>query len=226
VQEISGADTSSPLDQCALNFQATPGTGSNAVTSGSVTTTTDGQFIFGASRGNVSSQTVTHGTSPNVFTADYEAGAARGLLNEHFIQSTQGAIAATGTSDTGGAINQITGIMTFKAAAAGFTLVTHIGAQSSDGISATTAGINTTGATLLVAAVARLHGASASLSDSKGNAWLALTTRDNASAYSVTLYYVLNPTVGASHTFSTNVGGGSVFPAHRRRLVGQCRLGA
>jgi len=96
---------------------------------------------------------------------------------------------------------------------ASFSLIAHTGAQSSDGVSATTAGINTTGATLLVVAVANLFGNSPSFTDSNSNTWSALTPRDTGSGCRVTLYYVANPTVGAGHTFSVNVGGGSQFPA-------------
>jgi len=95
-----------------------------------------------------------------------------------------------------------------------FTLIAHTGAQSADGTSATTPGINTTGAALITAAIASIHGQTAPMSDSNGNTWTALTPRDNPSSPTLTIYYVVNPSVGAGHTFSANAGGGSSrFPS-------------
>lgn len=46
--EKSGVDRSSPLDQAKLTQQTDPGTGTDAISSGSVTTTADGELILGA----------------------------------------------------------------------------------------------------------------------------------------------------------------------------------
>lgn len=46
--EKSGVDRTSPLDQSKLTQQVDPGTGTDAVSSGSVTTTADGELILGA----------------------------------------------------------------------------------------------------------------------------------------------------------------------------------
>lgn len=107
VQEISGANASSPLDQSALNAQTNPGTGTDAVTSGTVTTTTAGQYIFGFSGDSNSGATFTQGTG---FTAADvgNAGAA-----EYQVQGAAGSLAATFTISAGFAVT-ITGIMTFK----------------------------------------------------------------------------------------------------------------
>lgn len=45
--EKSGVDRSSPLDQSKLTQQVDPGTGTDAISSGSVTTTADGELILG-----------------------------------------------------------------------------------------------------------------------------------------------------------------------------------
>lgn len=45
--EYSGVDRTAPLDQSKLTQQVDPGTGANAVSSGSVTTTADGELILG-----------------------------------------------------------------------------------------------------------------------------------------------------------------------------------
>lgn len=46
--EKSGVDRTSPLDQAKLTQQTDPGTGTDAISSGSVTTTADGELILGA----------------------------------------------------------------------------------------------------------------------------------------------------------------------------------
>ena len=46
--EKSGVDRTSPLDQSKLTNQVDPGTGTDAISSGSVTTTADGELILGA----------------------------------------------------------------------------------------------------------------------------------------------------------------------------------
>lgn len=116
VVEISGVDTTAPLDKSAIQLQATPGTGANAVTSGSVTTTTDGQFIFGCSIATGSfTQTYSVGTG---FTSIDNVGTSvsdRALICEYQIQTSAGAIAATATQTNNQ--NVVTAIMTFKAVA-------------------------------------------------------------------------------------------------------------
>jgi hypothetical protein len=94
---------------------------------------------------------------------------------------------------------------------AGFTLVGHVGAQSGDGNSTTTAGLNTTGATLLVLSAAWVYSGSATISDSKGNTWTPLTGQVASPQCQVQLFYVVNPTVGTGHTFT--VSGTTIFPA-------------
>ena len=111
--EYSGVATSSPLDKFASNSQTDPGTASNAVTSGSVTTTTDGQLIVGwTSALVVGSGTVSAGTGytgrTNVFND---------TLHEDRVQASAGSIAATFTTNNATS-DYITLIATFKAASA------------------------------------------------------------------------------------------------------------
>lgn len=82
-------------------------------------------------------------------------------------------------------------------------LVTQAKAGGLNG--ATTSSVDTTGATLLVMAVAYNTG-SITVSDSKSNTWTALTAQSNGSMY-VRLYYAANPTVGAGHTFTVSGSG-------------------
>ena len=90
--------------------------------------------------------------------------------------------------------------------------ITSIGGAAAGGINgATTSGVDTTGATILLLAVATDNGVPAlsTVSDSKSNTWTALTARSTTNCRT-RLYYVLNPSVGASHTVTVNEVGGAV----------------
>lgn len=107
--EYSGLASSSPLDQTTSNSQTDPGTASNAITSGNVTTTTDGQLILGwtsalvVGAGTVSAGTGYTGRS-NVFGD---------TLFEDQVQTSAGTIAATFTTNHATS-DYITLITTFK----------------------------------------------------------------------------------------------------------------
>lgn len=64
---------------------------------------------------------------------------------------------------------------------------------------ATSSSYNTTGANLIVVSVSSQAGAQ-TLSDSKGNTWIPLTSQ--ASTSQLQLYYCISPTVGTGHTFT------------------------
>ena len=122
VAEYSGVATSLPLDQTTSNNQTTPGTATDAITSGSVTTTTDGQLIVGwttALTGGVG--TVTAGTNYTARTNIFGD-----TVDEDRVQTSAGSIAATFTT-TSATSNYITIISTFKAATASQSLLTLLG---------------------------------------------------------------------------------------------------
>jgi RHS repeat-associated protein len=68
--------------------------------------------------------------------------------------------------------------------------------------SVTTAAIDTTGATFIIAAVSYNTGATPTISDSKGNTWTPLTASAVTGTVTQRLYYAANPVVGSGHTFS------------------------
>lgn len=74
--------------------------------------------------------------------------------------------------------------------------------------------INTTGADLIVAAVA-YYGATdittSHVSDSKSNTWTAATNYRTSSSYCVRFFYSLSPTVGTSHSITVSKTGS--YPA-------------
>ena len=99
------------------------------------------------------------------------------------------------------------GTVAGSAAVTPIALVNHVavGCVAAD---ATSAAIDTTGATLLVIAQAGLNAGTPTPTDSKGNTWTALTEYAGGNL-SVRLYYCANPTVGTGHTFTALWGGGS-----------------
>jgi len=100
------------FDKSALVEQIFPGTGTNAVSSGNVTTVSNGQYIFGASaKCSASGNVLTSGTGYTSRVQQNNSGAAS--LSENQIQTSAGAIAATFTTSSDGPF--LTGIMTFNA---------------------------------------------------------------------------------------------------------------
>jgi hypothetical protein len=81
--------------------------------------------------------------------------------------------------------------------------LTSVGAGSSDNSTVATGAIDTTGATLLIAAVTAQYGPG-TVVDSKGNTWHQLTTKTDY--YSLALYWCVPSSVGAGHTFSASGG--------------------
>src|SRR5476651_2906684 len=85
------------------------------------------------------------------------------------------------------------------------TLVSHTG-KVLGSIGGTTLGIVTTLAKLIVLHLSYQSGTSPVISDSMGNTWIALTLKAGTNSTS-RLWYCLNPTVGASHTFTSTLAG-------------------
>jgi hypothetical protein len=90
------------------------------------------------------------------------------------------------------------------------TLIAQSAAGSTNSSSVTTSGINTTGATLLLAAVSSYTGLAA-VTDSLGNIWQ--TSKNTTVAASLVVYYCANPKTGASHTFTATCLSGASSPA-------------
>lgn len=110
VHEISGADTTAPLDVSAIQRQVLPGLGSDDISSGAVVTAANGEYVFGSSMVTNGNVTFTAGTG---FTADQ---ATSWSASEHLIQSSAGSIAATFSETFGDLKTNYTAVATFKAA--------------------------------------------------------------------------------------------------------------
>lgn len=113
VAEISGAATSGVLDTFSSNSQINPGTGTDAVTTGAQTTTTDGQYIFAVTAATAGTTSITAGTTP-AFTSR-QTDSTNYMAEEH-IQTTGGSIDGAWTIGTTAAFQSL--MMTFKAAGA------------------------------------------------------------------------------------------------------------
>lgn len=108
VHEVSGASTTAPLDKNGVTV-GTPSAG--VVTSGSVTTTTAGQYIFGATFDGGGGATFTAGTG---YTIPTNANQSTIGASEYQIQGSAGSIAAT-FNETGSNFGIYrTAIATFK----------------------------------------------------------------------------------------------------------------
>jgi hypothetical protein len=88
------------------------------------------------------------------------------------------------------------------------SLLRHTFGSGKDG--ATSAGIDTTGASLLVLNVAYQQGVAVTVADSKGNTWRPLTAQASNPVVNQ-LFYAWNPIVGTGHTFT--VSGTGAFPS-------------
>src|SRR6266446_5486764 len=113
IHEISGVNASTPLDGQKLNVQNSPGGGANAVTSGSITTTVNGDYVLGFTFNDSSNQ------------ADWNAGAgytkrqdlqvqSYATASEDAVQTLSGSVAATFTATAATFGDFITGIMAFR----------------------------------------------------------------------------------------------------------------
>jgi hypothetical protein len=78
------------------------------------------------------------------------------------------------------------------------TLLNHLTAAGTSTFTSPSG--DTTGASLLVLALTEASAGLATISDSKGNTWTLLT--EQTGTPSCRLYYVANPVVGTSHTFT------------------------
>src|SRR6266853_2824698 len=94
------------------------------------------------------------------------------------------------------------------------TLIAHSIAGSSDGLSVTTSGIDTTDADLVVYAVSDLQTSGYTLVDSKGNTISFTGNTYPAASLSVRvrLYYCVAPIVGAGHTATVTTVSGTSYP--------------
>lgn len=98
------------------------------------------------------------------------------------------------------------------ASASTFSILADVEAGSSDGSTVTTASVDSTNAKLIVLVVTSTNGSADSTlpTDSASNTWTALTVRDGGQA--VQIFYCVNPTTSATHTFSVS-GGSFPFPS-------------
>ena len=114
VHEISGADPTAPLDGNAGQRQTTPGLGTDAVSSGSFTTTKNGDYIFGVSLQEGSS--CAGAAAGTGFTPRETPACVNSMqpISEDKIQSAAGSTAATFTASSN--TSHMTQAMAFAAA--------------------------------------------------------------------------------------------------------------
>lgn len=109
VDEFSGIATSNALDGYAINGNQTGVNTTNGITSTAITTTADGDLIYGSVVNLVGSSTL---TKTSTFTQAQVSG--QDFNTEYRIQSTKGSVAATWTGTTQDQFSSF--ILAFKAA--------------------------------------------------------------------------------------------------------------
>lgn len=110
-----GAALSDPNDGHIDQVQATPGTGTDAISSTSVTTTVDGDLIWGGTIDTDGANTASAGTGFTAATRDTSQGYE--LFSEYKTQTTHGSVAATFTQATGN--HRLTSVVTLQPASGG-----------------------------------------------------------------------------------------------------------
>lgn len=119
VREAGSVDAD-PLDKHTAQVQINPGTGTDAITSGTQSTTTDGQYIAGFVFDPFTTRDVgwtNPGTGFSNFDDIGEVGNTYYLAGESLIQGSAGSIAATFTQASAGATDYGVMLVTLKAAA-------------------------------------------------------------------------------------------------------------
>jgi hypothetical protein len=111
-EEISGRATVGALDQKRFNTQIVAVSTTDAITSGTVETTTNGQHIFAVTKAKFNTNPSV-GTNFTAFTMNHTTHEGEYLTVD---QGRAGTVAATYTDPAGNGDGWITGIMTFKAA--------------------------------------------------------------------------------------------------------------
>lgn len=112
VDEYSGIATSTPLDGHAIQAVNGPGTGTDALSSGSITTTASGDLIYGVGADLTGSADLIAGTGFTQRVHNSDTGSF--VMTEDLIQSTAGAIAATFSFQIANNDDEITAVMAFS----------------------------------------------------------------------------------------------------------------
>lgn len=199
VAAFSGVNKLQPLD---VQNGAT-GTGSTLQT-GSVTPTNTNSLVVAALGFRNSGATLSSiDSSFTIIDTDTTSGTLHGSLA--YIVETS-IVAKNPTWTFSGGVNACTEIAVFiegtDTPSTAAALVAT--AQTLGSATFSTSAIDTTGATLIVVNITGFS-TIGNLSDSFGNTWIPLTARINVT-YEEQLFYAENPTVGAGHIFTVNLG--------------------
>lgn len=120
--EYSGAAAlSDPTDGHTGQLQPTPGTGTDAVKSGNITTTVNGDLIYG---GTIDTSAATLASSGTGFTSRTSDTVGAACITEDMTQATAGLVAATFTVGT--SVACATFVIAVKAPSAGDVLASQI----------------------------------------------------------------------------------------------------
>lgn len=119
IDEYSGIALSSALDGHAMQEQTPASSGTNGVTSPSITTLAAGDLIY-AGTVNITSNSPSVTAGTNFTIRESQTGTGFMMASEDWVQPSAGSVAGTFTISASGQ-NIITGVMAFQAAVAGAT---------------------------------------------------------------------------------------------------------
>lgn len=125
--EFSGAHTTAPLDgQVATNVGSVGG-GTDTVSSGNWTTSTNGDMLVGAMMSaGFSGSTITAGTSSEAYTVDeFQNANSQSFAAEHATQATASASTLTKFSTSGFTSSVLLSALAFKVAAGGAAVAVY-----------------------------------------------------------------------------------------------------
>lgn len=124
-EDNPGAGLAPVNDGHNANLQTATANGANAITTGAITTGTNGDLIKAFAINSSGECNYAAGTSPNAFTARNNVAGSSGhfaIISEDFIQTTAGSITPTiGLTNIGANVNTLSFGMAFKAVASGDT---------------------------------------------------------------------------------------------------------
>lgn len=208
VEAFSGTQTTfDPLDAQNGAASVSGATGQ----AGSITPALNNELVVAYNGSDIGGTANTYTIGSGLTITDqlgFSSAVTYGQGLAYIVQTTAGAVNPTWSSS--GSFTSGMVIASFKAIPANNNLVAHAGtATAGASVTATTAGINTTGATLLVATVQTLDADSTlnTMADSNGNTWHHLANSVSSGIGSGSIWYAYDKSggslvVGAGQTFS------------------------
>ena len=203
IAAFSGVDQITPQDQtngdAASSSTTTP-------SGGTLTPKINGSLLISVMGFNNANYTSVNSGFSTTDTHNNDASSAA-IAFAYLIQSVAANVTPTFTKSVSNSQWAITNITLVPTGVNNPGLISHTLAQSTNGNNVTTGAINTTNASVLFVLAAVDSTSSEVITDSASNTWTARTDF-GAGTNHVRLFYCINPTTSASHTFTCTIASG------------------